>query len=59
MSHCIDYSIAENGWLVAYSKSGEKKLNPRHFTIAYGDVGFFKQLFYVGCNRGIEGIRSV
>ena len=57
MSHCTDYSKAKNGLLAAYSNSGEKKLNPRHFTIACGDVGLFEQLFYVGCNRGIEGIR--
>ena len=29
---CVDYSVAKEGFLVAYSWSGEKKLRPDHFT---------------------------
>jgi hypothetical protein len=34
---CIDYSVAKDGFLAAYSWSGEKQLNPKHFTIAVPD----------------------
>jgi calcineurin-like phosphoesterase family protein len=34
---CIDYSVAKDGFLAAYSWSGEKQLNPKHFTIAMPD----------------------
>jgi uncharacterized protein involved in tolerance to divalent cations len=29
---CIDYSVAKDGFLAAYSWSGEKQLDPKHFT---------------------------
>lgn len=34
---CIDYSLAKHRFLAAYSWSGEKQLNPKHFTIAVPD----------------------
>ena len=34
---CIDYSVAKDGFLAAYTWSGEKQLDPKHFTIAVPD----------------------